>query len=297
MVSVIALCYQHERFVREALRSVTEQTYPAVELIVVDDASTDGSVSEIRSFLQEHHLEDQVKTCFLPQNVGNCTAFNRGLTLAQGKYVIDLATDDVMLPERLEQQVTFFEQLADTYGVIFSEAQYVDERGTPLYYHHRDRLKHIRPVPTGDIYAQLLSTYFIATPTMMMRKRVLDELGGYDERLAYEDFDFWVRSSRKYRYAYQGVCTTQIRQHTRSMSTGWYRRGDPQLHSTYLVCLKAKRLNRTEAERRALAKRLRYELRQALWGGNWQEARLLVSLWKRLRSKPFYYQNPAHYEA
>ena len=286
LVSVVALCYQHEAFVREALRSVIEQTYPAVELIVVDDASTDGSVAVIRSFLEEHRLADRVKTCLLPRNVGNCAAFNRGLARAQGKYVVDLATDDVMLPDRLAQQVAFFEQLDDTYGVIFSEAQYVDERGTPLHYHHRDRLKHIRPVPTGDIYARVLSTYFIATPTMMMRRRVLDELGGYDEALAYEDFDFWVRSSRRYRYAYQDVCTTHIRKHPRSMSTGWYRRGDPQLHSTYRVCLKAKELNRTEEERRALAKRLRYELRQAVGGRNWREVRLLWDLWRGLRRMP-----------
>ena len=284
LVSVVCLCYQHEAFVREALRSVIEQTYPAVELIVVDDASTDRSVETIQSFLQEHKLEDRVTTCFLTQNVGNCAAFNRGLALARGKYIVDFATDDVMLPHRLEQQVSFFETLDDIYGVIFSEAQYVDERGVRLYYHHRDRLKHIRPVPTGDIYAQLLSTYFIATPTMMMRKRVLDELGGYDEQLAYEDFDFWVRSSRNYRYAYQDVCTTQIRKHASSMAVSMYRPGDPQLHSTYLVCLKAKELNRTEEERQALVKRVQYELRQALWGGNWREAKLLAGLWKELRT-------------
>ena len=267
LVSVICLCYNHETFVAEALRSVSQQTYDAVELIIVDDASTDRSVEVIQSCLQENKLDGSVGTCFLSQNVGNCAAFNRGLALARGTYVIDFATDDIMLPERIEQQVAFFEELDATYGVIFSEAQYIDEQGRPLYYHYRDRLKHIRPIPTGDIYAQLLSTYFIASPTMMIRKRVLDELDGYDERLAYEDFDFWIRSARNYRYAYQDVCTTRIRKHASSMSTHCYRRGDPQLYSTYRVCLKAQELNRTEEERRALVKRVKYELRQAVRGG------------------------------
>ena len=292
-MSVIALCYNHATFVRDALRSVGQQTYSAVELIVVDDASTDRSVEIIRTFLQENDPGFQVTACFLPQNVGNCAAFNRGLARARGKYVIDFATDDMMLPERIAQQVAFFESLDDTYGVIFSEAQYVDERGTPLYCHHRDRLKHLRPVPTGDVYARLLSTYFVASPTMMMRRSVLDELGGYDERLAYEDFDFWVRSSRHYRYAYQDVCTTLIRKHPRSMSASLYRRGDPQLYATYLVCRKAKALNRTEEERRALVKRVTYELRQAVWGGHWREARLLLGLWRELATVVFSHQQPA----
>ena len=278
LVSVICLCYQHEKFVAEALQSVYRQTYPNVELIVVDDASSDGSVSAIQSFLSENDTRYPIKTCFLPQNLGNCAAFNRGLALATGKYVIDFATDDIMTRDRIAQQVAFFETLDSTYGVIFSEARYIDEQGTPGLYHHRDQLRHIRPVPSGDLYAQLLSTYFIASPTMMMRKSVLDELGGYDEQLAYEDFDFWIRSSRRYRYAYQDVCTTQIRQHATSMSTGWYQPGDPQLHSTYLVCRKAQQFNRTEAERQALVTRVRYELRQALISSYPEETGLLLNL-------------------
>ena len=286
LVSVICLCYNHEKFVEEALSSVSRQTYSAIELVVVDDASTDNSVEVIQQYLSKHQLLSQVKTCFLSKNVGNCTAFNQGLMQARGKYVIDFSTDDVMLLRRIEQQVAFFETLDPTYGVIFSEAQYVDEQGTPLYYHHRDRLRHIQPVPTGDIYCRLLSTYFIASPTMMIRKQVLDKLGGYDEQLAYEDFDFWVRSSRRYHYAYQDVCTTQIRKHPRSMSTGWYRRGDLQLHSTYLVCRKAQELNRTEEERKALAKRVMYELKRALAGRNWREAKLLFVMGRELRIVP-----------
>ena len=284
LVSVICLCYNHERFVEDALRSVGQQTYSAVELIVVDDASTDQSQAVIKRYLSRHN--QAAKTCFLPQNLGNCAAFNRGLALAEGKYIIDFATDDIMLPDRITRQVSFFEALDSSYGVIFSEAQYINEQGTPLCYHYRDRLRHIRPVPTGDLYCRLLSTYFIASPTMMMRKSVLDELGGYDEQLAYEDFDFWVRSSRRYCYAYQEVCTTQIRKHSRSMSTGWYRRGDPQLYSTYLVCLKARELNRTEEEQKALVKRVHYELRQAVKGGNWKEAKLLYGCLKSIRTRP-----------
>ena len=286
LVSVICLCYNQERFVEEALASVTSQTYSATELIIVDDASTDQSVSVIQRFLKSQPLSDSIKTLFLPQNLGNCKAFNRGMALATGKYIIDFATDDVMLPQRIEQQVGYFETLSANYGVVFTEAEYIDKRGNHLYYHYQNKLKQWYPPPTGDVYAQLLSTYFVAGPTMMIRKGVLDNMNGYDEGLAYEDFDFWVRSSRNYHYAYLDQCTTQVRKHATSMSVGWYQPDDPQLHSTYLVCLKAKELNRTKKEKRALAKRVRYELRQAIRGGLWKEAQLLLKLWLILGSRP-----------
>ena len=278
LVSVICLCYNQARFVAEALASVLAQTYSSIELIIVDDASTDQSVTVIQHFLRSHPTNDSIKTLFLPRNLGNCAAFNQGMALARGKYMIDFATDDVMLPQRIEQQVAYFETLPNDYGVVFTEAQYIDEQGSHLYYHYQDKLKHLYPPPTGDVYAQLLSTYFVAGPSMMVKKEVLDTMHGYDEQLAYEDFDFWVRSSRDYRYAYLDECTTQIRKHPASMSTGWYRPGDPQLHSTYLVCLKAKDLNRTEEERKALVKRVKYEIRQAVFADDHQQVRLFFGI-------------------
>jgi len=278
LVSVIALSYNHEKFIVSALESIIHQTYSSLEIILVDDASTDKTVKTARTYLKQNKISVSVKTLFLKENVGNCTAFNRGLALARGKYVIDFATDDIMLPRRVEQQVAFFKDLPDEYGVVFSEAEYVDETGNHLWYHYRDRLKHIQPIPTGDVYADVLSRYFISSPTMMVKKEVLDDLRGYDEQLAYEDFDFWVRSARNWKYAYLDECTTQVRKHDKSMSTGWYRPGDPQLYSTYLVCRKAFRLNKTKRERKALILRVLFELKQAIFNKQWREATLLTKL-------------------
>jgi len=109
---------------------------------------------------------------------------------------------------------------------------------------------------------------------MMVRRIVLESMGGYDEALAYEDFDFWVRSSRNFYYAFLDERLTMIRQSENSMSSGWYKPGDPQLHSTYLICRKIKSLNRTAGEQESLIKRLRYELRQAVFTRNVKEATL-----------------------
>lgn len=282
LVSVICLCYNQKQFIEEALDSVFAQTYSNIEVVIVDDASTDQSVVVIKKMLANIPIHDakSIKTVFLQENLGNCKAFNRGLAMAQGKYVIDFATDDVMLPERIEKQVNYFEKLDKSYGVVFTEAAYMDETGQHLYYHFQDKLSRLYPdsIPTGDIYADVLSTYFISSPTMMMKKKVLDELGGYDEQLAYEDFDFWVRSARQFKYAFLDECLTKIRKTERSLSSGWYRPGDPQLYSTYLVCQKAVKLNKSPEEKKALVKRVKFEIRQAVFSDNTKEAALFFDL-------------------
>lgn len=283
LVSIICLCYNHARFVEEAIQSVLNQTYKNIQIIVVDDASTDNSVALIHDIILRSGRTD-IQFLPLPQNIGNCRAFNQGLLLARGEYVIDLATDDYMVPERIERQVEFFLSLDESYGVIFSDAIYVDEGGKFLYNHFEELLRKrlVYTVPHGDVFKDILTTYFISPPTMMIRKKVLDELNGYDELLAYEDFDFWVRSSRYYKYNYTEERLTVVRKVSSSMSAQLYKTGDKQLHSTYLICRKAQKLIRSPAEVNALIWRVRYELRQSVLSENFLDGTLFLFLLKQL---------------
>jgi glycosyltransferase involved in cell wall biosynthesis len=277
LVSVICLCYNHARFVKEAIESVLRQTYARIEIIVVDDASTDNSVAVIQEVLRPY---PEIQFLALKQNVGNCKAFNQGLALAHGVFVVDFATDDVMMPERIEKQVALFSALDPSYGVVFTDAEYIDERGGFLRYHYEYLFRKglIANVPTDNVYAAVLRRYFIAAPTMLVRREVFTAIGGYDETLSYEDFDFWVRSSRRFNYAFLNERLTKIRIVTASLSKGWYKQNDPQLHSTYLVCKKAVDLNRTAEDHEALLTRIRYELRQSVFSQNYVEASLFYEL-------------------
>ncbi|QHT72055.1 glycosyltransferase [Rhodocytophaga rosea] len=278
----MCLCYNHERFVTEALFSVINQTYAAIELIVVDDASSDNSVAVIHAFLKEH---PQVQFLVNEINLGNCRSFNRALLLASGTYIIDLAADDVLLDTRIEKQVSLFETLDTRYGVIFSNAAYINERSIVVSHHYQTDTqgKSRKSIPSGDVYQQVLQQYFICTPTMMMRKSVLEALGGYDESLSYEDFDFWVRSSRKYKYAYQDEILTFKRKVKGSLSTKFYQlRQNKLLESTLIVCQKAYKLNRTEGERQALATNIRYHLRQSYYTKNYPLVSGYAALLKEL---------------
>jgi glycosyltransferase involved in cell wall biosynthesis len=281
LVSVICLCYNHERFVREAIESVLNQTYKNIQLIIVDDFSQDGSAAVIQRLASQNN---QLTFLHLPANVGNCAAFNKGLAQAKGEFVIDFATDDVMLPDRIEKQVSFFLKLDSSYGVVFTNADYIDAKGNKLRNHqeHLQAKRLISMVPEGNVFREVLTRYFICSPTMMIRKSVLDQLNGYDESLVYEDFDFWVRSSRHFKYAYTNEVTTKVRRAGNSMSSGWYEQGDKQLHSTYLVCRKAIELCHDKQDKQALLWRVRYEFKQAIFSGNKGEAKLFGQLEKEI---------------
>ena len=277
LVSVICLSYNHERFVEEAIRSVINQTYKNIEIIVVDDASHDSSQEAIRRLVGEFPAIQ-----FLPieKNVGNCKAFNMGFALSKGDFIIDLATDDIMMPDRIARQVYQFQSLPQDVGIVFTDAKYINEQGKFLRQHYAYLFRKglLKEVPQGNVYAKVLSRYFIASPTMMVRRIVFENIGGYDESLAYEDFDFWVRSSRLFGYSFLNESLTKIRKASNSLSSGWYKLGDKQLHSTYLVCKKAQKLNRSTEDVEALIIRVRYEIRQSVFSKNVNEARLFFEL-------------------
>ncbi len=261
LVSVICLCHNHARFVRQALDSVWMQTYPNVELLVVDDASTDGSAEVIRRFAAENPA---VRVFFNEENRGNCRSFNQAFRQSRGEFIIDLAADDVLGPDRIARQVAGFSGADQRVGVLFHNAVLInaDGRRTGTFFPVDQNAKATVAVPEGDLFAELLRHRPVCAPTMMVRRAVLDGLGGYDERLAYEDFDFWVRSARTWHYAYQDELLTEKRGLPSSLGSRFYAIGNALLPSALLVCRKASALCQTPDERAALRFRVRYFVRQ-----------------------------------
>ncbi|NEM98306.1 glycosyltransferase family 2 protein [Pontibacter burrus] len=278
-VSIICLCYNHERFLKEALDSALAQTYPNLELIVVDDSSTDNSPTIIDEYCRRF---PQISFISTGQNVGNTKAFNIGWRASEGEFIIDFATDDVLLPDRVEKQVNQFLALDKSYGVVYSDAAYIDDHSNFLHLHSQK----YKPSLDADVFREVLKRYFICPPTMMMRREVLEELNGYDETLAYEDFDFWVRSARNWNYSYLPEITTKRRLHHNSLSAKYYTSDGKMLRSTLEVCQKAVKLLRTKDEKTALIQRLKYEIRHAYLTNHFTETKQFLKLLRDITPNP-----------
>lgn len=122
LVSIVIPCFNGEMFVAQAIDSALAQTYPDVEVIVVDDGSTDGSLDAIRAF------GPRISWRARP-NAGACAARNDGLELARGEFVQFLDADDVLLPDAVARRVAAF---SDATGAVFGERVPVDPHGAPL---------------------------------------------------------------------------------------------------------------------------------------------------------------------
>ncbi len=264
LVSVICLCYNHARFIEEALLSVINQTYQPIEIIVVDDGSTDTSVAVMHRF--KEYYNNPIVFIENEQNVGMCRSFNKALHAAKGTFIIDLAADDRMVERKIEVLVDAFEKLPNDYGVVYSDALLINEKGENIstFYKRTKQGALQEEVPVGFVFKKLLSSYKICSPTMMVRKSVFDTLGGYDENLSYEDYDFFVRSSRIVRYFYVDKLLTEKREVKGSDSSSWYKKGNnPHLTSTLVVCKKALWLCQDSEEKMALLYSVRYHFRQS----------------------------------
>jgi hypothetical protein len=165
----------------------------------------------------------------------------------------------VLLLDRIAVGVTTLQQAGDSYGVHFSDAEWIDETGKHLYF-HSDRYPHAT-IPQGDIYKALISRYFICPPTVMFTREVINSLGGYDESLTYEDFDFWIRSSRQFNYVYSPQVLVKKRVTKDALANTQFKLFTVHSRTTYQVCEKIFKLNRTLEEQKALTKRIGYEVR------------------------------------
>ncbi|MEW5676004.1 glycosyltransferase [Flavobacterium enshiense] len=265
LVSVICLCYNHAKFVEAALNSVLNQTYQNIELLIADDCSSDDSEQVIKKWLQQH---PGIVFISNPANIGNTKTFNKLLQLAKGDYIIDLAADDVLLPHCIEKQLyTFQNTKHKNVGIVYGNAELISEENKPLgYYYNQDQNGKIENLPpSGDIYLSVLSqSHKICSVSSLIKRDVLESLSGYDENLAYEDLDLWVRASRYYHFDFIEDTLVQKRIAVNSLGSQFYNRFNSRTrkinHSSYLVIKKAIRQNKNTEENKALLKRLHFEM-------------------------------------
>lgn len=202
-VSVILPVWNGEAFLKPAIESILGQTLASLELIVIDDGSTDGSAAIAEEFASG---DDRVRVLRRPHE-GLSAALNAGIAAARGEYVARMDADDVSVPDRLQKQVAYL----DAHPACVAAGAWievVDEAGRHL------GLKTF--VTTHDeISAALLRGISpIAHPTVVARRDALRAAGGYDgQRYPSEDLDLWFRLGERGELANLGEALLQHRRH------------------------------------------------------------------------------------
>lgn len=215
VVSLVLLCFNHERYLEHALRSVEEQSYDPIEVIICDDGSSDGSRAIIEDWRPPARVV--VHRVLNDVNSGICATLNRALEHVSGEFVAILATDDWMEPERIQHQVEMFSGLGDDVGVTYVDLQITDDDGAPRGETWLE--KHpFKPRDGEDAYLTLLRGTPLPTPGVMMRTTNLRAAGPYDEALTYEDYDMWLRIAANASVAGSAVPLVNYRRHDKAMT-------------------------------------------------------------------------------
>jgi glycosyltransferase involved in cell wall biosynthesis len=180
LVSVIIPCYNAGRWVGEAVSSCLRQTYRPLEIIVIDDGSTDDSADVLRSFGGKIRWERG-------PNRGGCYARNRGFSLSEGRYIQFLDADDYLLPEKIERQVAFLEKSgADVVYGDWRHQRHEPDGGLVL---EKVQISGAQ----DDVLESLLGGWWTANMALLLRREVIPRHGGWDESLeAGQDGDFFI---------------------------------------------------------------------------------------------------------
>lgn len=226
LVSVIVPVHNRRALIGATLRSVLAQTYPDVELLVVDDGSDDGTADEVAS-----SFGDAVRLIRLGTNQGRSAARNIGWAEARGDLVAFLDSDDLWAADKLTRQVPCF---ANTeVSLVHCRIGVVDADGLPMI---TESAQLVRAFDDADArgyeYGGVTETWCrLYTSTVVIRRHLLQATGGFDERLAqFEDWDLFWRIARQGRVVALPDTLVQYRRHAGNTPMRWAQNAEPWLY-------------------------------------------------------------------
>lgn len=200
-VSVVIPCLNGERYVAEAVESVLGQTYRDLELIVVDDGSTDSTRRICESFLDD----GRVRLVQHEENRGIAAARNAGVAASRGEYVAFLDQDDLWLPEKLGAQVVALDGEHDSVALVFSDVLMLDEKGAYLGRAQRGHLpRGLNEMSRRGAFRAFFLHNFIPLISVLVRRSCLDEVGGFDETIrgGTDDYELCLRLLSRFAVRY-----------------------------------------------------------------------------------------------
>ncbi|WP_241275577.1 glycosyltransferase family 2 protein [Belliella calami] len=290
LVSVICTVFNQEDYVLECLESVANQEYGNFELIILENGSKDQSPSLVKSWVAKNDKLN-IQTFFHDATISYCENFNIGLEISKGKFVIDLSGDDLICPEHIMICIAKLQKNSSA-AFCFCDAMLFEVgKESKTFYKRTHEGKLIHRILEENLYTQIVAGNPILSATLVFDAAKLKAIGGYDEKLSYEDFDVMVRLSREYRAVFSDHVGIKKRIHPKSFSKNQYLpKASVMLPSTLKVCNKIKSMNKNWEEDQALLKRVMFETKHALWSANFDVAVGFLELAKSLNAKGMEYE-------
>jgi glycosyltransferase involved in cell wall biosynthesis len=203
LVSIIIPNYNYSQYLQEAIDSALNQTYHPVEVIVVDDGSTDHSKTVIQQ------CGDRIQSVF-HENRGLPSARNSGIAIATGDYFLFLDADDILFPDAVSQLLNAFAEMPEC-GIIFGYSERVNADGQTLSLHQNEA--------RCFVYEEFVCNNFILVPEALVKRKVLQTVGVFNPRfLQGEDYDLWIRASKRFTIRHIEQPIAKIRTHAANMS-------------------------------------------------------------------------------
>ena len=211
-VSVIMPCYNHGKFLSEAIESILGQSYEDLELIIVEDCSKDNSAEIIRKYEQ---IDKRIVAVYHKNNEGVSRSRNDAIARVSGNYIAFCDADDIWEKDKLSIQIDCFSKYPE-YGVIHSDSIIIDESSRPTGEHFSSLYQKGMKL-SGNLFEELCTRNFINTPTVIMRRKCINDAGLFEESFKYnEDWIYWVRTAQKNLFFYIPESLVRYRIHSRS---------------------------------------------------------------------------------
>ena len=218
-VSIVTPTYNQASFLRDTIESVLEQDYPNVELIILDDGSTDATAKILSEYTGRVTWESQ-------PNMGQTPTINKGWQRCRGEILTWLNSDDTLLPGTLSKAVEYLRDNPEV-GIVFGDTLFTEADGTP-----------IEPNPdrgTFDYQKFVVQCENpIPQPSAFIRRSVIDDVGLLDPHYYYfMDWDFWLRAGARHRIDYVPEILSTYRLHADSKTVAQAGRAAPELERMY----------------------------------------------------------------
>jgi len=285
LVTIGAINYNNTPYVLETLSSILAQTYSQIELIVVDDASTDDSLLKIQQWLANYPLPH--KLVVHSKNEGVHKAYESVINNASGEFISFIATDDLFEPEKIEQQVLAFQKLDKSYGVVYGDLvdinEYSQVTSQPYFEMHYSKNKDWE-LPQGNVFKKVTKEFLIYVQTTLIRTCLLRSFSFKYKALS-EDWQFILFLARHTRFYGTHNVVVKYRRHALSISTQNRRREKYYLwcQSNVFMFLEAYNFPTNEKEeRRIIANRIQFDFMDYAYQPNSKYSDVMKT-WKQVK--------------